>query len=178
MNRARSDRLTLHFNNNKTHHAGCWALKLQAQPAACKTALHRLALRPAAPCPAAGRTHVAAGAAQRALRVPTRMQVKEMELGRFEELCAFSAFAESQYLPKLSATSRGKYSDPNSRWCPMHTYTDVSGNLASEHVSLRSLSFFRRCCILAASSAKKKKLQTVRCFDCLEVVLWLSERGG
>ena len=173
MNRARSDRLTLHFNNNKTHHAGCWALKLQAQPAACKTALHRLALRPAAPCPAAGRTHVAAGAAQRALRVPTRMQVKEMELGRLEELCAFSAFAESQYLPKLSATSRGKYSDPNSRWCPMHTYTDVSGNLASEHVSLRSLSFFRRCCILAASSAKKKKLQTVRCFDCLEVVLWL-----
>ena len=149
-------------------------MKLQAQPAACKTALHRLALRPAAPCPAAGRTHVAAGAAQRALRVPTRMQVKEMELGRFEELCAFSAFAESQYLPKLSATSRGKYSDPNSRWCPTHTYTDVSGNRASEHVSLHTLSE-----VLYLGSFIFKQLRTVRCFDCLEVVLWFLEgRGG
>ena len=103
------------------------------------------------------------------------MQVKEMELGRFEELCAFSAFAESQYLPKLSATSRGKYSGPISRWCPMHTYIDVSGNRASEHVSLHTLS---EVLYLGSFIRKKKKLQTVRCFDCLEVVLWLSERGG
>ena len=93
------------------------------------------------------------------------MQVKEMELGRFEELCAFSAFAESQYLPKLSATSRGKYSDPNSRWCSMYTYTDVSGNRASERVSLHTLSEV----LYLGSFIRKKKKKNQRLYGGLIV---------